>query len=81
MNETKRYWVRTDRVREIIDRQHYSQDGVAREVGVSRQYWSRLFNRRRPLSTAVRRRMLSAPVFQQVPESDLWEITAEGGVL
>ncbi len=75
MNKQLRYWIRKARVGEIIDRQHYSHEGVAGELGLSRQFWSRLFNRRRPLSAAVRRRMLRASVFANVPAEDLWDVT------
>lgn len=65
--------LRTERVREIIDRHHMTLGEVAVLLGVSRSFWSPLINRNRSVSPKMRRRILACEVFAGVPDPDLWQ--------
>ncbi len=69
-----RFFLRADRIAAVIFQHHLSQDGFASEIGVSRQHWSLLFNRRRPLSAKVCRALLANPRLAGIPESELFEV-------
>jgi plasmid maintenance system antidote protein VapI len=68
-----RYLLRTDDVRDHLDRKHWSHHRVARHLGISKAYWSQLLNRRRALTPDMRTLLLSSPLFQGVPEVQLWD--------
>ncbi len=73
---TARYFLRTDRVRELADERHLTQTEVALRLGVSRAHWSQLLNGHRALTPAARRLILDSAIFVDVPESELWERVA-----
>lgn len=68
-----RYLLRTDDVREHLDRKHYSHHRVAKHLGISRAYWSQLLNRRRALTPDMRTLLLASQLFRDLPEQSLWE--------
>jgi hypothetical protein len=70
------YRLRPERIALVLDRHHLCHEGFAQELGLSRQYWSMLFNRRRPLSPRIRARLLANPRLAGIPEGELWEIQA-----
>ena len=59
-----------------IEDRHLTQQDVAGLLGVSRSYWSQLFNGRRPLTPRMRLALLACPAFEGLAESDLW-VTVE----
>lgn len=67
------YLLRTDDVRDHLDRQHYSHHRVAQHLGISRAYWSQLLNRRRALTPDMRTLLLTSKLFRDLPEQKLWE--------
>ncbi len=76
-----RYLLRTDEVRDHLDRQHWSHRRVARHLGISPGYWSQLLNRRRPLSPDMRMILLESRLFAGLPEDAIWErvVDDQGG--
>jgi hypothetical protein len=68
------YRIRPSRVALALDQHHLCHEGFAQELGLSRQYWSLLFNRRRPLTPRVRALLLKSPRLRGIPESELWDI-------
>ena len=71
-----RYFLRRDRVGALIDQHHLSHEGLAAELGVSRQHWSILYNGRRPVSPKLRRALLASPHLVGVAEVELFEVVA-----
>ena len=69
-----RYLLRTARVAAIIAQHHLCHEGFADEIGVCRQHWSGIFNRRRTLSPTVRRALLGNPRLAGIPEAELFEV-------
>jgi plasmid maintenance system antidote protein VapI len=76
-----RYLLRTDDVRDHLDRKHWSQQRTARHLGISKAYWSQLINRRRALTPDMRFRMLSSSLFEGVPEAQLWDRLAPDALI
>ena len=70
---TRHYFLRSTRVREIIDERHLTHATVARRLGVSRAYWSQLVNRKRSLTATTRRLMLDSTIFGGIAEAELWD--------
>ena len=68
------YRLRPERIALVLDQHHLWHEGIAKELGLSRQYWSLLFNRRRPVSPRIRARLLANPRLEGIPESELWEV-------
>ncbi len=69
-------YLRPTAIAAVLFRHHLCQEGFASEIGVSRQHWSSLFNRRRALSPKVRRALLANPRLAGVPEAELFEVVA-----
>ena len=69
-----RFFLVPDRIAAVIFQHHLSQDGFASEIGVSRQHWSLIFHRRRPLSARVCRALLANPRLNGIPEAELFEV-------
>lgn len=67
------YLIRAASVRSILDQRHCSHQRAAQALQLSRSYWSQLCNRRRTLTPEMRHRMLSCPLFKDIPEDQLWE--------
>lgn len=69
----RRFFLRADHVRDLVDAHHLTQADVAERIGLARYYWSQLVNRKRGLSPSVRRRILACDLFAGVPQTELWE--------
>ncbi len=68
-----RYLLRTEEVRDHLDRKHWSHKRFARRLGISPAYWSQLLNRRRALTADMRHLLLLSGIFDGVDEDRLWE--------
>lgn len=79
MTPLRRFYLRSDTVQDVLDRHHLSHLRFADHLGLSRSYWSQVFNRRRPLSPDVRRDLLASRYLRDLPEDTLWDVvdTAE----
>ena len=67
-------YLRPAAVRAVLFRDHICQEGFAFELGLSRQHWSTLYNRRRSLTAKVRRALLANPRLTGIPEAELFEV-------
>ncbi|MDP2311268.1 MAG: helix-turn-helix transcriptional regulator [Pseudomonadota bacterium] len=72
----RRFLLRADHVRDLVDARHLTHAQVAERIGLARSYWSQLINRKRGLSPSIRRRILACDLFFGVPETELWERVA-----
>lgn len=68
------YRLRRDAIAVVLDRAHLCHEGFASELGLSRPYWSALFNGHRGLSPAVRARLIACPRLAGLAELDLWDV-------
>jgi len=71
--------LRKERIALVLDRHHLCHEGFAQELGISRQYWSMLFNRRRPVTPRIRARLLANSRLAGIPESELWDVRPASG--
>ncbi len=69
-----RYLLRSGHVQRILDRNHLSHRRFADHLGISRSYWSQLFNRHRALTPDLRRDLLTSRYLRDLPEEELWEV-------
>ena len=67
-------YLRPATVRAVLFRDHLCQEGFAFELGLSRQHWSTLYNRRRSLTAKVRRALLANPRLVGIAETELFEV-------
>ncbi len=72
----RRFFLRADHVRDLIDARHLTHAEVAERLGIARSYWSQLVNRKRGVSPSIRRCILACDLFAGVPENELWERVA-----
>jgi hypothetical protein len=72
----RRYLLRTDTIQDVLDRHHLSHLCFADHLGLSRSYWSQVFNRHRPLSPSLRRYLLASKYLKGFDESALWDVTS-----
>lgn len=70
----RRYLLRTETIQDVLDRNHLTHQRFADHLGLSRSYWSQLFNRRRSLSPDVRRDLLASRYLRNLGEDALWEV-------
>jgi hypothetical protein len=68
------FHINRSRIALVLDEHHLCHEGFAQELGLSRQYWSALYNRKRPLSPPIRARILACPRLAGIPESELWDV-------
>jgi len=73
MTPRRRFYLRAETIQDVLDRQHLTHLRFADHLGLSRSYWSQLFNRRRALSPDVRRDLLASRYLRDIPEDRLWE--------
>lgn len=69
-------FLRPEAVRLAIFLHHLSHEDFAAELGLSRQHWSALYNRHRPLSAKVRRALLTSPRLVGLAEAELFDVVA-----
>ena len=72
------YRLRKERIALALDRSHICHEGFAQELGISRQFWSMLFNARRRVTPRIRARLLANPRLAGIPESELWDVRPTG---
>jgi transcriptional regulator with XRE-family HTH domain len=72
-----RYFLRTERVRRIVEENHLYLRQVAAELGIDPCHWSKVLNRRLPASRELRRRMKESPLFADEPEATLWQLVSQ----
>ncbi len=70
---SRRYLLRSSRIRDVVDAHHLTHAAVARRLGLSRAYWSQLLNGHRALTPSTRRLLLDCPIFAGMTETELWE--------
>jgi transcriptional regulator with XRE-family HTH domain len=58
----------------VLDQHHICHEGFASELGISRQYWSMLFNGKRSLTPRIRARLLANPRLEGLPEAEIWDV-------
>ncbi len=66
------YYLRTEVVQDVLRKKHCPHQVMARLLGLSPSYWSRLVNGRVPASRAIRWDIKNNPIFESVPEDSLW---------
>ncbi|MCK6502707.1 hypothetical protein L6R53_04805 [Myxococcota bacterium] len=74
MTPHRRFYLRADTVQAALDRHHLTHMLFADHLGLSRSYWSQVFNRHRALSPDVRRDLLASRYLRGVSEADLWDV-------
>ncbi len=77
MHTRRRFYLRTATVQNILDDHHLTHMRFADHLGLSRSYWSQLFNRRRHLTPSVRQDLLASHYLRHLPEAELWDIVVD----
>ncbi len=70
--------LRTDAVRERVDRSRHTHRAVAQMLGVSSGNWSAIVHRRRALTPDLQARLLACPIFWRSALGTLWERVERG---
>ena len=73
--ERNTYHLNAPRIDEVLETHHLTHADVAAAVGCSRSYWSMLLNGHRRLSPRMRRSLRGHPLFESIPEDELWTRT------
>ena len=76
--ESARFLLRPETIRRVLTRSHLTHQQIADHLGLSRGYWSRLYNRHRSLTPTLRRALLDSRYFAGLAEDDLWEMLPAG---
>jgi transcriptional regulator with XRE-family HTH domain len=69
-----RFLLRQDTIRRVLVRFHLTHQQLADHLGLSRSYWSQLFNRHRSLTPASRQALLASQYLEGVGEDELWDV-------
>lgn len=72
--DAERFLIRQDTVQRVITRNHLTHQQFADHLGLSRSYWSQVFNRHRHLTPMLRQTLLGSRLLKSVPEDELWDI-------
>jgi antitoxin component HigA of HigAB toxin-antitoxin module len=67
------HWLNSDLIAERIDVENLTHARFADHLGLSRSYWSQIYNRKRPLTPMVRCCLLGSRYLQGLSAEDLWE--------
>lgn len=70
----RHYLLRKDTIEIVLDRNHLTHVRFAHHLGLSRSYWSQVFNRHRRLTPELRQCLLSSRYLQRIDEDELWDI-------
>lgn len=70
----RHFILRTDTIQLVLERHHLTHQRFADHLGLSRSYWSQVFNRHRHLSPSVRLCLLGSRYLQGIEEAALWDI-------
>ena len=73
----RRYLLNPDTIQLALDRNHLTHLRFADHLGLSRSYWSQVFNRRRHLTPTVRLCLLGSRYLKHLDEDELWDIVVE----
>ncbi|MCB9759100.1 MAG: hypothetical protein H6739_04610 [Alphaproteobacteria bacterium] len=68
----RRFLLQAEPVLVVMDRHHLEHTDVAKALGISRAFWSALFNGRASMSPRLRRALLDLPWFAGVDQAGLW---------
>ena len=73
----RKFQLRTEVIRDLLDRHHRSHRGFADDLLVSPGYWSQLLNRHRQLTPDLRRKLLDHQFVRQagLGEAELWTVS------
>ena len=77
MHTRRRYFLRTATVQNILDDHHLTHMRFAEHLGLSRSYWSQLFNRRRHLTPSVRQDLRASRYLRHLCRAELWDTVVE----
>jgi transcriptional regulator with XRE-family HTH domain len=78
--EDSRFLLRQDTIRRVLTRSHLTHQQFADHLGLSRSYWSQLYNRHRHLTPTLRQTLLASRYLAGLAEDELWEeLPTEGG--
>ncbi len=72
-----RFLIRQDTILRAITYNHLTHQQFADHLGLSRSYWSQVFNRRRHLTPMLRQLLLGSRLFKNVPEDELWDVVTD----
>ena len=77
------HWLRRPAIERVLEERAWTQERLADAVGISRVHFSRLLNRRYPLSKRSRRKLLDCPILRGLTADDLWASrdALDGGLL
>ena len=70
----RHFLLRTDTVQSVLDQHHLTHQRFADHLGLSRSYWSQVFNRHRHLSPSVRLCLLGSRYLKGLDEALLWDV-------
>lgn len=73
------FLLRPDTIQDVLDRHHLSHGRFADHLGLSRSYWSQVFNRHRHLTPALRQCLLGSRYLQGLDEAQLWDVEERAG--
>ncbi len=73
------YFLRPETLQDVLDRHHMTHQRFADHLGLSRSYWSQVFNRRRHLTPMLRQCLLGSRYLKDLPEAALWDVVRTGG--
>jgi transcriptional regulator with XRE-family HTH domain len=68
------FLLRTDTIRWVLARNHLTHQRFADHLGLSRSYWSQIFNRHRHLTPTMRQILLASRYLRGLGEEELWEV-------
>jgi hypothetical protein len=68
------FLLRVDTIQDVLDHHHLTHQRFADHLGLSRSYWSQVFNRHRPLSPSVRQCLLGSRYLKGRDEAQLWDV-------
>lgn len=72
--EESRFLLRQDTVRRVLTRFHLTHQQLADHLGLSRSYWSQVYNRHRHLTPSLRQTLLASRYLEGLGEDELWEV-------
>jgi hypothetical protein len=75
--DADRYLLRRDTVQRVITRNHLTHQQFADHLGLSRSYWSEVFNRHRHLTPTMRQTLLGSRLLKHLPEDALWDVVGD----
>ena len=68
------FFLNQDTIQLVLDRNHLTHQRFADHLGLSRSYWSQVFNRHRHLTPMVRQCLIRSRYLKRVDEHTLWDV-------